>query len=260
MNIVVCIKQVPGSTGIKLDPETKQLIRDSAPAVINPFDYHALEAAVRLREEMGGEVIALSMGPAKAEAALREALAFGADRAVLLNDRRFAGSDTWATSYVLAAAIRRLDGVNLVLCGRQAIDGDTAQVGPELAAQLGWAQALNVAELQCRADDLLVKRLLDDGYDRCLVRLPAVLGVVRELNSPRVPTLNGYLRASAAGVTVWDAAAIHADESRLGLQGSPTRVVGTAAAPPRAKRQKRLALTQLNELLKELDYAADNGK
>lgn len=258
MNIVVCIKQVPGSIGIQLDPISKQLIRDSVPAVINPFDYHALEAAVQLKEQFGGRIVALSMGPAKAEAALREALAFGADEAVLLNDRKFAGSDTWATSYVLARAIRKQGKVDLVLCGRQAVDGDTAQVGPELAAQLGWPQALNAAELQFNGEVLLVKRLLDEGYDRCRVPLPAVLSVVRELNTPRIPTLKGYLSALEAGITFRDASALECDESRLGLHGSPTRVVAAVPPPPRTGTRKRLEINQLNELLKELDYAADN--
>ncbi len=258
MNIAVCIKQVPGGAGVQLDPVSRQLIRDSVPAVINPFDYHALEAAILLKEEFGGRVVALSMGPPKAEAALREALAFGADEAVLLSDRRFAGSDTWATSYVLSRAVRKLGGIDLVLCGRQAIDGDTAQIGPELAAQLGWPQALNAAELRFEGDSLLVKRLLDDGYDRCRVRLPAVVSVVRELNTPRVPTLKGYLRAVMAEVTARDASALECDDARLGLKGSPTRVVSTAPPPPRSGIRKHLNPDQLNELLKELEHAPNS--
>lgn len=256
MNIVVCIKQVPGGTGVQLDPVSRQLIRDSVPAVINPFDYHALEVAMLLKEELGGRVIVLTMGPPKAENALREALAFGTDKAVLLSDRRFAGSDTWATSYVLSRAIRKLGGVDLVLCGRQAIDGDTAQIAPELAAQLGWTQALNAAEIRPDGAFLLVKRLLDDGYDRCRVPLPAVVSVVRELNTPRVPTLKGYLRAVNTEVTAWDASALGCDDTRLGLKGSPTRVVSTAPPPPRSGVRKRLTSDQINELLKELDHAA----
>lgn len=258
MNIVVCIKQVPGGAGVQLDPVSRQLIRDSVPAVINPFDYHALEAAALLKEDSGGHVTVLTMGPPKAENALREALAFGADKAVLLSDRRFAGSDTWATSYVLSRAIRKLGEIDLVLCGRQAIDGDTAQIAPELAAQLGWPQALNAAEIRSDGASLLVKRLLDDGYDRCRLRLPAVISVVRELNTPRVPTLKGYLRALNAEVTAWDAASLECDDARLGLKGSPTRVVSTAPPLPRSAIRKRLSSDQIEELLKEVENAPNS--
>lgn len=256
MKIVVCVKQVPETTAIGIDPVSGRLVREGAAAVVNLFDYYAVEAAIRLREQWGGEVIALSMGPAKAETALREVLALGANRAVLLNDRRFAGSDTWATSCALAAAVRKIGGVDLVLCGRQAVDGDTAQVGPELAARLGWPQAVNVAELTVAGDGLIVRRLLDDGYDRCRLRLPAVVGVAREINEPRIPTLKGYLRAVAAELVVWNAAAIGIDEHRLGLAGSPTRVVAAVPQALRIKATRRFDLAQLDELAKELDYAA----
>lgn len=256
MKIVVCVKQVPGASNVKIDPETKRLGRDGVVAILNPFDLHALEAAIELRGLLGAEVVALSMGPPKAEEALREALAFGADRAALLCDRRFAGSDTWATSHALALAVRKLGDVGLVLCGKQAIDGDTAQVGPEMAAHLGWAQAANVAEITPDgATHLVVRRLLDGGQDRCRLRLPAVLAVAKEIAQPRVPSLKGYLRALSAPLEVWDAAAIGADESRLGLKGSPTRVVRTATPPPRGRCVRTLTADMLDELLEELCHA-----
>ena len=255
MKIVVCVKQVPDTTAVKIDPETKSLIRESAGAVVNLFDYHAAEAALQLREQTGGEVIVLSMGPASAESTLREMLAFGADRAILLNDRRFAGSDTWATSYTLACAIRKIGDVDLVLCGRQAVDGDTAQVGPELAAQLGLPQVINVAELSHSGDTLLARRMLDNGYDRCRVKLPAVASVVREINEPRVPTLQGYLRAVSANLTIWTADDLGAQVNRIGLKGSPTRVVHAVPQALRTKATRRLDLSQLDELLEELHYA-----
>ncbi len=231
MKIIVCIKQVPAATSVKIDPVTSQLIREGVESVINPFDYHALEAALQLREAAGGEVTALTMGPPKAEAALREALAFGVDRAVLLTDRAFAGSDTWATAYVLALAIEKLGGADLVICGKQAIDGDTAQVGPQLAARLNLVQATGVSELKAldRAT-LEVRRTLDGGGDRLRLRLPALLGIERDLNQPRVPTLTGYLRAVAADVTLWSAADLKADPALTGLAGSPTRVASSRPA------------------------------
>jgi len=258
MKIVICIKQVPGVAEVKIDPQTKQLVRDGVAAVINPFDYHALEAAVTFKERYDAETVALSMGPPRAEDALREALAMGIDHAVLLCDRRFAGSDTWATSYALACAVRRIGNVDLVFCGRQASDGDTAQVGPELAAHLGWAQAANVAACEPNAGTITVKRLLDDGYDCCRLRLPAVIAAVKELNEPRIPTLDGYLRAVAADIPIWDADAVGAAPNRLGLHGSPTRVVRTAPPSRRHQSTKILTVNQLDELIRELDYVSGN--
>ncbi|MDD4817962.1 MAG: electron transfer flavoprotein subunit beta/FixA family protein [Victivallaceae bacterium] len=231
MKIIVCIKQVPAAASVRIDPVTLQLIREGVGSVINPFDYHALEAALALRETAGGEVTVLTMGPPKAETALREALALGADRAVLLTDRAFAGSDTWATAYLLSLAVRKLGGADLLLCGKQAIDGDTAQVGPQLAARLGIVQATGVSELRfVDGATLEVRRMLDGGGDLLRLRLPALLGVERDLNRPRVPTLPGYLRAVDRPVTVWSAAELNPDPALIGLAGSPTRVVSSRPA------------------------------
>jgi electron transfer flavoprotein beta subunit len=240
MKIVVCVKQVPGVSSVKIDSETKRLIREGVVSVINPFDYYALEEALRIKKIYGGTITALSMGPQKAEQALREALAFGVDEAILLCDKRFAGSDTWVTSYVLSLAIKKLAPVDLVFCGKQAIDGDTAQVGPGIAAHLQtWPHAAGVAAVNgFEKGRLSVKRMTDFGYDECLLKTPAVLSVTKEINEPGVPKLKGWLQAEKVSVAIWDAEKIGADEKLLGLNGSPTRVVKTAMPQSRNKNTK----------------------
>ena len=234
MRIAICIKQVPGVSSVNIDPVTKRLLRENVVSVVNPFDYYALEEGVRMKEAFGGELFVISMGPPKAAEALREALAFGADSAVLLSDRRFAGSDTWATSYALALAIKKIGRIDLVLCGRQAVDGDTAQVPSGIAAHLNWSQASGVAHVEKPEGRFLkLRRMASSGYELCEITLPGVLSTVKELNEPRVPRLSGWLRAAKAKVETWDAAAIEADPELLGLNGSPTRVVKTFAPPPR---------------------------
>ncbi len=225
MKIVVCIKQVPDVTDVRIDPETNTLIREGVPSIINPFDMYAIEEGIRLRERFGGEAIVLTMGPPQAEAALREAISLGVDQAVLVSDRAFAGSDTLATSYTLAMAIRKLGGVDLVLCGKQAIDGDTAQVGPGIAENLNWGFAAYVRKIEEAEDGAItVERLMDDGYDVVRAQLPAVLTVVKEINEPRLPSLKGKMRAKKLQIPVWSSEAIGADPERLGLKGSPTKV------------------------------------
>ncbi len=234
MKLVVCIKQVPASNDAKIDPETKRIIREGQKAIMNPFDTYALEEGVRLKEKYGGEVIALSMGLPKAEAVLREAISAGADRGILLSDRAFGGSDTWATSYALAKAIEKIGDVDLVICGKQAIDGDTAQVGPGIASHLDWMQATYVMAVDgIEADTVIVKRMHEDSYDVCELRLPAVLTVVKDINTPRVPTLKGRLAAQKSEIPVWKPEDIGADPDKLGLNGSPTRVVKTQPPEPR---------------------------
>ncbi len=225
MNVVVCLKQVPDTSEVRIDPETHTLRREGVASILNPFDRHALEAALQLRAGHGGRVTALSMGPPQAKAVLREALASGADAAILLSDRAFAGGDTWATGIVLAAAIRRLGVVDVILCGKQAIDGDTAQVGPGVAAQLDLPQAVCVRRIvSVDAAALVVERVLDAGVERLRVELPCVLTVLREINEPRLPTLPGVLAARVAVVPVWTAADLAIDPACVGLKGSPTRV------------------------------------
>jgi electron transfer flavoprotein beta subunit len=225
MNIVVCIKQVPDVTDVKIDPETNTLIREGVPSIINPFDMYAIEEAIRLKEKMGGEVTLLTMGPPQAEAALREGISMGADHAVLVSDRSFAGSDTLATSYTLAMAIRKIDSAEMVICGKQAIDGDTAQVGPGIAENLQWGFSAYVKKIEEIQDGTVrLERMMDDGYDVLEVSLPLVMTVVKEINEPRLPTLKGKMRAKKLEIPVWSAEDIGADPDRIGLKGSPTQV------------------------------------
>ena len=228
MKIVVCIKQVPATTDAKIDPETKRIIREGSKAILNPFDLYAIEEALRIREKHGGEVVVLSMGPDNAKNSLIEALSMGADRAVLLCDRAFAGSDTWATSYALAKAIETIGGADLILCGKQAVDGDTAQVGPGIAAKLDIMQAANVSKVnEIENDFITVSRMNENGYDILKLRLPALLTVLKDINVPRIPKLKNARMARTAEITVWKPDDIGADPEKIGLNASPTRVVKT---------------------------------
>ncbi len=236
MNIIVCIKQVPGVSEVNINPETGTLIREGVPAIINPFDTYAVEEALRLKEKFGGKVTAISMGPPQAIEALKEAVAMGADEAVLLSDREFAGSDTWATAYTLAKAVRKTGNFDIVLCGRQAIDGDTGQVGPGIARQLGITQLTYVSrirDLNPGSAEITVERLVEEGREIVKSRLPVVMTVVKDINQPRFPSLAGIRRAAEVQVPVWSAADLPGvDPAMLGLTGSPTRVV-TVCSPPR---------------------------
>jgi electron transfer flavoprotein beta subunit len=241
MKIVVCIKQVPATSEAKIDPETKRIVREGLKAVMNPFDTYAVEEAVQLRDRFGGEVIVVSMGPEKAKLALREAISVGADSAVLLSDRAFGGSDTWATSYALSKAIEKIGDVDLVICGKQAIDGDTAQVGPGIAGHLDWVQATYVMGVEAASSHSIhVKRMHEDGYDICELSFPAVITVVKDINTPRVPTLKGRLASEKIEIPVWKPDDIGAQMQKIGLDGSPTRVVKTAPPPPRNTVTKKI--------------------
>ena len=234
MKIVVCIKQVPASNDAKIDPETKRIVREGSKAVINPFDLYAIEEAVAIREQVGGEVIALSMGPEKAKAALIEAMSMGVDRAILLSDRAFGGSDTWATSYTLAKAIETIGDVSLIICGKQAIDGDTAQVGVGIAAKLDIQQAANVWKVEKIGEDAIqVRRINERGWDVAKLRYPALLTVVKDINVPRVPLLRDARAARQADIPIWKPEDIGAEPDRIGLKSSPTQVVRTAPPAPR---------------------------
>ncbi len=226
MRIVVPIKQVPETNAVRMDEATGTMIREGVEAIINPLDLYAIEAAIRLRESHGGEVTAVSMGPPKAMTALREAMAMGCDTAVLLSDKAFAGSDTWATSYVLSAAVRRLGEFDLVLCGERATDGDTGQVGPGIAAFLGLPVVSYVSRIESVSDGRCrMHRLVEDGYEVLEADLPCVLTVVKEISDPRLPTLRGKQKAKRADVPVWTMGDLDVEPSKLGLEGSPTRVV-----------------------------------
>ena len=254
MNIVVCIKQVPDTADIRINPETNTLMREGVPSIINPFDLNALEAGIQIREQTGGKVTVLSMGPPQAEAALRESLSMGADEAVLLSDRAFAGSDTWATSYTLARAIDKI-GADIILCGKQAIDGDTAQVGPETAEFMGIPHIAYVRKIEeVKDNSIKVQRLMDEGYDVVESSIPVLLTVVKELNQPRMPSLKGKIAAKKAEIKKLGMTDIEADEKNLGLKGSPTQVKNIFAPEIKAER-KMIEGTpdqQVDNLIEEL--------
>lgn len=234
MKIIVCIKQVPDTTSVRLDPETRTLIREGVPSIINPFDMYAIEEGLRLKEKHGGTVTAITMGPAQAESALREAISLGVDEGVHLCDPAFRGSDTLATSYILAAGIRKLGAFDLVLCGKQASDGDTAQVGPGIAVHLDLPQAVFVRKIaELKDGRLTVERMMEEGYDVVEVPLPALLTVTKEINEPRLPSLKGKMRAKKAALRAMNAAEIGADPARIGLDGSPTWVEKVFTPPAR---------------------------
>jgi len=254
MRIIVCIKQVPDTAEVRINPETNTLIRDGVPSIINPYDTHAIEAGLQLREKAGGSVTVLTMGPPQAEEALKEAISMGADEAVLLTDRAFAGSDTWATAYTLAKAIDHV-GADVILCGKQAIDGDTAQVGPEIAEFLDIPHVAYIRKIDDVTDNrIVVQRLMDDGYDVVESSLPVLLTVVRELNSPRLPSLKGKMAAKKAVIKKLAAADIGAEEESLGLKGSPTQVRNIFAPEVRKDRKmfEGTAEEQVDSLIKEL--------
>ncbi len=232
------MKQVPETTEVRINPETNTLIRDGVKSIINPFDMYAIEEAVRLKERFGGKVTALTMGPPQAEAALKEAISMGADEGILLSDRAFAGSDTWATSYTLAGAIKKIGSFDLILCGKQASDGDTAQVGPGISTHLDIPQVTYVKKVEDAKENLMrVERMMEEGYEIIETPLPALLTVVKEINEPRLPSLKGMMRAKSAKITVWTQKELGLDSKQLGLSGSPTQVVKIFTPPQRSGGQ-----------------------
>ncbi|NLI29202.1 MAG: electron transfer flavoprotein subunit beta/FixA family protein [Nitrospiraceae bacterium] len=238
MQIVVCIKQVPDTAEVRINPETNTLIREGVPSIINPYDVHAIEAALQIREQTGGKVIVITMGPPQAEEALREAIAMGADDVRLISDRMFAGSDTWATSYTLFKAIQKI-GADIILCGKQAIDGDTAQVGPNIAEYLNIPHIAYIKKIEdVTGTSMRVQRLMDDGYDVIETPLPVLLTVVKELNVPRLPSLKGKMAAKKAVIPRMTAQDIEAEEQNVGLKGSPTQVKNIFA--PQAKGDRKV--------------------
>jgi electron transfer flavoprotein alpha/beta subunit len=254
VKIVVCIKQVPDTSEVRINPETNTLIRDGVPSIINPYDTHAIEAGLMIKEKTGASVTVITMGPPQAEAALRDAISMGADDAALISDRAFAGSDTWATAYTLSKAVEHL-GADIIICGKQAIDGDTAQVGPEMAEFLGIPHVAYIRRIdEVRDNSIVVQRLMDDGFDVVESSIPVLLTVVRELNVPRLPSLKGKMAAKKAQIRKLTAADIEADEGSLGLKGSPTQVRNIFA--PEAKKDRKMLTGTVEEnldiLVKEL--------
>ena len=238
MKILVCIKQVPDAKDVRLDPKTNTLAREGVESIMNPYDRHALEEAVAIKENQGGVVTVITMGPPQAEAVLREAIACGADEGVLISDRAFAGADTWATSYTLAQAVQTLGGFDLILCGKQAIDGDTAQVGPGLACRLRLPFAACIQKTRkVTAEAIEVERMMDDGFDVLRLPLPALMTVVKDINEPRVASLKGKMKAKKAAIQQFSAADIGADLQCVGLAGSPTQVVRVFSPEPRGDRK-----------------------
>lgn len=223
MNIIVCIKQVPDTTEVRLDPKTGTLIRDGVPSIINPDDKSGLEAAIQLKEKFDAHVTVLTMGPKQAEKALREALAMGADEAILLSDRAFAGADTWATSSTLASAIKNLE-YDLIITGRQAIDGDTAQVGPQIAEHLDLNQVSYVADLDREGEHLILKRMFEDGYHKIQVQMPCLITTLSEMNEPRYMSVKGIYDACKKEIKHWSLEDIDVNRAHIGLKGSPTKV------------------------------------
>jgi len=251
MKIIVCIKQVPDTTEVKINPETNTLIREGVDSIINPFDMYAIEEAVRIREKFGGKTTVVSMGPPQAESALRESLAMGIDNAILVSDRAVAGSDTWATSYTLAQTIKKIKEYDLVLCGKQASDGDTAQVGPGISVHLNIPQVTYVKKIEEIKDGKIrLERLVEEGFEIIESPLPALLTVVKEINEPRLPSLKGKMRAKKATVTVWNKENLEIEEGKVGLEGSPTQVVKIFTPPPRGKG--RILTGETEHMVKEL--------
>jgi electron transfer flavoprotein beta subunit len=234
MHIIVCIKQVPETTEVRINPQTNTLIREGVTSIINPFDMYALEEAVRLKEKLGGKSTVITMGPPQAESALREAISMGIDEGILISDRNFAGSDTWATSYTLSCAIKKIGDFDLIICGKQASDGDTAQVGPGIAAHLDLPQVAYVKKIEKIEDKLArVERMTEEGYDIIETPLPALFTVVKEINEPRLPSLKGMMRSKQAKITHWTHKDLDLDSQKIGLSGSPTQVIKIFTPPPR---------------------------
>ncbi len=252
MNIIVCIKQVPETTQVRINPETNTLMREGVKSIINPFDMYAIEEAVQLKERFGGKVTIVTMGPPQADAAIREAISMGADEGYLVCDRAFAGSDTWATSYTLAGAIKKIGAFDLIICGKQASDGDTAQVGPGISTHLNIPQVTYVKKIEEASDQpagsglasdsqshklMKVERMLEEGYEIIETPLPALLTVVKEINEPRIPSLKGLMRAKSAKITMLTQKELDLDPQQIGLCGSPTQVVKIFTPAPRVGGQ-----------------------
>jgi len=246
MNIIVCIKQVPDTTDVKINPQTNTLVRDGVRVIVNPFDLFAVEEALKLRDEHGGRVTILTMGPPQAREALEEAVAMGADDAILLCDQAFAGSDTLATSYALSQAIKKFESFDLIICGKQATDGDTAQVGPGIAAQLMLPQVTVVRRvLDVRDHSIVVEHMTDDGMDIIEAPRPCLITIVKKINVPRYASLKGKIRSKRMNIPTWGPEELKCDIMKVGLEGSPTWVE-RIFPPPVRKGCTPLQATEVN--------------
>ncbi|MCD6578420.1 electron transfer flavoprotein subunit beta/FixA family protein [bacterium] len=233
--LIVFIKQVPDTAELRIDPKTNTMIRTGVPSIINPFDMYAIEEALRIKEKWGDtEVIVATMGPPQAEEALREALSLGCDKAILLTDRKFAASDTFATSYILSKAVEKIGDYNIILTGKQATDGDTAQVGPGIASWLNIPSITYVKKMiEVKSDYAKIERLMDYGYDIIEIKGKFLMTAIKDLNEPRIPSFRGKMAAKKAEIPNWDAAYIGAEDKNIGFLGSPTRVVKAFSPPPK---------------------------
>ncbi|GHV43271.1 electron transfer flavoprotein subunit beta [Spirochaetia bacterium] len=226
MTIIVPIKQVPESSKVKMDPATGTVIRTGIETVVNPLDLYAVETALRLKEQYGAKVTALTMGPPQAQRVLKEAEAMGCDDAVLVSDRAFGGADTWATSYTLTQAIRKIGSFDLIITGERATDGDTAQVGPGIAAHLDLPVSTYVSKIRTvKEGRIFLERLMEEGYEQVSMPLPCLITVVKEIGVPRLPTLKGKIRSHELNIPTFNAENMELQKEFLGLNGSPTRVV-----------------------------------
>jgi electron transfer flavoprotein beta subunit len=259
IKIAVCIKQVPATTEIRIDPQTNTLIRQGIENITNPYDTYALEEAVRIKEKLDSdpefsgevEVLAVTMGPPQAENMLREAISAGADSAVLLSDRAFAGADTWATAATLSMALKKIGSISLVISGKQTLDGDTGQVGPQLAHIMGLPFIGYVSSIESiTKSGMKVKRLAEENYEEFEIKFPAAISVLKDINTPRVPSLRGRIKAKKAEIPVWTAADINADSEEVGLKGSCTRVVKIFT--PRITHDVKMIEGTLQEQVEEL--------
>jgi len=250
VKIIVCVKQVPDTTDVKINPETNTLIREGVASITNPFDEFAIEEGLRTKEKFGGEVHVITMGPPQAIEVLRNALAVGCDKVYLVSDRAFAGADTLATAYTLAKTIESIGGADLIFCGKQAIDGDTAQVGPGIATRLGIPQltyVCKVREIKPDQKKIVVERLLENGKEVVESTLPALITVVKDINEPRLPSLLGIKKAAKVQIPTLTAKDIQADENRIGLKGSPTWV--TRVFTPEARGGGEILKGELTEVV-----------
>jgi len=260
MKFVVCIKQVPDTTEVEVNKETGTIIREGVPSILNPFDEFAMNVALKVREKVEATIVALSMGPPQAEQALKKCLAIGADEAILLTDRAFAGSDTWVTSLVLARAVRKIGDADIIFCGQQAIDGDTAQVGPEMAQHLGLPQVTYMEEVEeVQKSRVVCRKETDDGYIRVRCKLPAVLACLATSDfEPRIPNIRDIFRAKKKPLHQWSVGDIGGGVEEYGLEGSATQVIKSYAP---SERGECVMVDEPPEaaVKKILEYLSDQG-
>jgi len=255
LRVVVCIKQVPGTTEFKINPQTNTLIKEGTESIVNPLDMYALEEGLQLKEQYQGKVAAITMGLPQAAEALKEAIALGVDEAILLSDPAFEGSDTLATSYILAKAIAKLGQFDLIICGRQTMDSDTGQVAPQLAERLGLPFVAYVSQIEeIREGYMRVQRMVEEGHQVVEMPLPGVISVVKEINVPRLPSLRGLMKSKQAQIPVWTAQELDVDMNKVGLSGSPTQMI-KLFHPQRARESEILQgspESQVDQLVERL--------